>query len=755
VLEDVHWADEATLDVLRIVARRLETLPALVVATFRDDELERHALLRILLGEIAHGRQAVRVDVEPLSPTAVSILAAPHGVDADDLYRKTNGNPFFVTEALASPEAEVPDTVRDAVLARAARLTYAAREVLEAVAVVPPHAELWLLDALVPASIDRLEECLVSGMLRAERGRVSFRHELARLAIEESLPPSDRVALHRRTLEALQEPPHGPPDLARLAHHAEAAGDVDAVLRLAPAAAERAASVGAHREAAAHYDRALRFGERLSVAERASYLERRGQSLYLTDQNPEAIDALRAALDCYRQLGDRRAEGKTLQMISQFLWCPGRVAESEEAGRLAVALLERLEPVPELGHAYANLAFLSRTAGRHDESIMWATRAQEAAERWGDVELLVSALAGIGESEALAGRGTGEEKLEQALGLAEQHELVQALGWISISATRTLLRRRDFRTANERLASGLAYCSEHGLELYRDYLLAYGARAELEQGRWAEAVEFTEPVLRRRRASTTPRILALTVVGVLRARRGDPDPWSPLDEALALALASGELPRIGPAVAAKAETAWLAGDLDSIVPLTDAAYERALELKASSLAGELAVWRRRAGLREEPPAGVDEPHALQLAGECERAANLWARIGCPYEAALALVDAGEEQPLRRALDELLRLGAPAAAAIVARRLRERGVRGLPRGPRPATRRNPAQLTARELEVLDLVAAGLRNGEIAARLVLSERTVHHHVGAILRKLDVRTRAQAGAEAARLGLTADGR
>jgi DNA-binding NarL/FixJ family response regulator len=144
-----------------------------------------------------------------------------------------------------------------------------------------------------------------------------------------------------------------------------------------------------------------------------------------------------------------------------------------------------------------------------------------------------------------------------------------------------------------------------------------------------------------------------------------------------------------------------------------------------------------------------------MTGDCVRAAELWAEIGCPYEAALALGDADDEGALRQALGELQEMGATLAAAIVARRLRERGARGLPRGPRPATRQNPAGLTARELEVLELVAQGLRNADIAERLFLSEKTVGHHVSAILRKLDVRTRGEAGAEATRLGLAGEDR
>ena len=266
VLEDVHWADEATLDVLRLLARRVERVPALIVATYRDDELDRAHPLRLVVGELATSQTVARLKLAPLSPAAVAQLAEPHTVDADELYRKTAGNPFFVVEALAVHAEEIPDTVRDAVFARAARLGPTARQLLEAVAVVPPQAELWLLEALAGAPIDGLDECLTSGMLTSEPAGVAFRHELARRAVEESIAPNRRVDLHRLALASLADPSVGTRDLARLAHHAEAAGDADAVLRFAPAAAARATSLGAHREAAAQYARALRFGDRLQAA---------------------------------------------------------------------------------------------------------------------------------------------------------------------------------------------------------------------------------------------------------------------------------------------------------------------------------------------------------------------------------------------------------------------------------------------------------------------------------------------------------
>ncbi|HEX4929534.1 MAG TPA: AAA family ATPase, partial [Gaiellaceae bacterium] len=254
VLEDVHWADQASLDVLRVLGRRIDSTSALVLATYRDDEIEGDHPLRIVLGELTSAPAVSRVGVPRLSLDAVRELAEPQGADAEAIHRLTQGNAFYVTEILAAGGSALPETVRDAVLARVARLEPGARRLLEVVSVVPARTELSLLEAVAPDDVEHLEACLASGVLRDDSDGVAFRHELARLAVESAVPARRRRELHAELVGALAGTGH----VSRLAHHAEGAGDVAAVLEYSLEAARRASAASAHREAAAQYARALR-----------------------------------------------------------------------------------------------------------------------------------------------------------------------------------------------------------------------------------------------------------------------------------------------------------------------------------------------------------------------------------------------------------------------------------------------------------------------------------------------------------------
>jgi DNA-binding CsgD family transcriptional regulator/tetratricopeptide (TPR) repeat protein len=586
-------------------------------------------------------------------------------------------------------------------------------------------------------------------MLRSHGPSVAFRHEIARVAVADAMPPDRALALHRAALAALAEAPKTDP--ARLAHHAEAAGDGEAVLRFARAAGERAAAHGAHREAAAQYARALRFAHVLPSEERADLLERRSYEAYLTAAIDEAIETREEALEEHRARGDRLREGNARRWLSRLWWYAGHRANSEREALAAVEILQELEPGSELAMAYSTVSQLHMLAGDVAAAREWGERALSLGKRLGFTQAVVHSLNNIGTAEHMRGIGAGVDLLERSLRLAREAGLEEEVTRAHTNLAVSAIQSRSYKLVARYLDAGIAHCVEHEFDSHLLYLLGWKARAELDLGRWEDAEETASNVVGDPLAAPPSRIAPLIVLGLLHARTGNGDPWGLLDEAFRLAEGTGEVQRIGGVAAARAEARWLAGDLDAIAEETDAALELALERDDAWFAGDLVAWRHRAGISVDArPSRCPDPIRLELDRRPRAASARWRRLGCPYEAAVALLAASDEPSLRSSLEGLQALGARPAAARAARRLRERGVRGVARGPRASTRRNPAGLTQRELEVLALLAEGLRNAHIAERLVVSAKTIDHHVSAILRKLNVDTRTEAAARASRLGL-----
>jgi len=562
-------------------------------------------------------------------------------------------------------------------------------------------------------------------------------------SIAESVSPDRALRLHRRALLTLATPPVGQPDLARLVHHAEAAQDGEAVLRFAPAAGARASALGAHREAAAHYETALRYADGLPPRRQAELLQEHSHECFVIDRFVPAIALETRALDHYRQLGDRKSQGDSLRRLSHLQRCGGHSEDADHSIREAIRILEAIPESLELSLAYCGLTMVCMNASDAEGTFRAGRRAMELAETFKDTESLVHVLNSVGTMEMSSGVPGGRAKLERSMELALEAGLDEEVGRAYINLSEVLVALRLYEGFNELVERGVDFCTGRGLDLWGLYLYDCRAEAELQRGRFAEAVQAAEHVLRNQ-GTDLPRFKALLVIAMVRARRGDPDVWPLLDDARTIATTDGELQFIAPIASARAEAAWLDGNPEAVQTETEEAFRLALKLRSGLHLGALATWRRRARCHDELPVEVAPQWAAELAGDHVLAAKMWTELGCPYDAAIALSGSDREQALRDSLAELQRLGAKAAVSIVSRRLRENGARGLPRGPRGSTRDNRFQLTAREFEVLDLVSHGLRDAEIAKRLFLSEKTVNHHVSAILHKLGVSSRTQAAAQ-----------
>jgi DNA-binding CsgD family transcriptional regulator len=743
VFEDVHWADEATLDLIKFLGRRIQRTSTLLILTYREDELAPAHPLHLAFGDISRAA-ILRLPLLPLSQSSVMILARAAKQDerVNDLYETTGGNPFFVTEALASEGERVPATVRDAVLARAARLTPSARTVLDTAAIVPGRIEDWLLNQLISPAPAAVEECMERGMLSTSQHSFAFRHELARRSIEDALSPSRRKGLHQQILAALMER-DDPVQFSRLVHHAAFAGDGSAVLRFAPPAAEQAAAVGAHLEAAAHYQTALEYADQLTLAERAQLIEKRAYECYLTSQIDEAVDARLDALALWQKVCDTQQEGNNLRWLSRLHWFLGHRVESEQYAQHAIALLETLPPAQELAMAYSNRAQLHMLADETAEAIRLGDQAIALAEKLGDSEVLCHALNNVGTAELYQTYSqAGRSKLERSLKVALAHGFHEHVARAYTNLASKAVEHRQYDDAMPYLNSGISYSIERDLDAWTTYMLAWRARAYYEQGQWMEAAEDAQAVLKNPRAAVVARIPALTALGAIRVRRGDPDGEQVLDEALGLALPTGELQRIGPVALARAESKWLKGAHDECISEAQTVYDLAMNSADAKRLSESAFWIWRAGGFVSLSDLGSGTFTLQIRGDWRAAAVAWEQLGCPYEQALALMD-GDVFAQTQSLEIFERLGARPAALLV-----EQKLQAIPQ--RQLDKDRAGGLTARERDVVVLIAQGKSNREIAQEMTVGIKTVETYVTRILKKLNLVSRVQIATWAIEKGL-----
>lgn len=750
IIEDMHWADDATLDLLKYLGRRIARTRAMLIATYRSEEVHSRHALQIAIGHLP-GAVIQRVPLSSLSEIAVAKMAQQLGRSVEGLHAATSGNPFFVTELLSAPPGEIPPTVRDVALARIGRLSAEARQVADLVSLVPGRCETWLIQDVLQGPEAAIDECVLSGMTPYQDGALAFRHELSRRAIEDSVSPGEARALHARILRVLMETKRCRIAESRLVHHAVRAGDIAAVSRYAPLAAEQAASVGARREATAYYRAALDLGGTLEPAARARLCDHLAYECYLTGAIDEALIARKEALELWRAAGDPLRVGDTLRWLSRLQWFLGRGEEAEQLAMQAVATLEPLGDSEQLAMACSAVSQLAMLGTRNASAIEWGERAMNLARRTGSNEVLAHAMNNVGAARSRQIGDSGWQELEQSLQLSLSGAMPENAARAYCNLFTTAIDQRDYVTATPFGEAGLAYCGERELDAWWLYMRAYRARARFEQGAWAAALSDAEDILRRPALSVMHRMSALIVLGRTRARRGDEDAAAPLEEAAVLAMETREPQHICAVAAARAELAWLQEDMETAAREAQRGLEFAPATMSPWLRGELAYLAWRAG--GEPPSedvAIAAPFRMHMDEDCEGTAKAWAALGCRYEEAVALTDSSDENHRKRGLELLEGIGARAMARKVRKQLQSEGVRGLKRGAHRSTRANPAGLTTRELEILALVAENLSNAAIARRLFLSAKTVGHHASAILAKLGINSRREAAEAARKLGI-----
>ena len=675
-------------------------------------------------------------------------LSAGSRVDVDDLFALTSGNPFFVHELLASAQEErVPRTIVDAVLARVRRLDPPVQDVLEQLAVVPSALEPWLVDALVPGTVPGRVTALAAaeqaGLLTVSARGISFEHELTRRAIAGSVPSARLMALNQRVLAVLVD--RDGRDAAQIVHHAAQAGDVDAIVRYGPPAARDAARAGAHREAVAHFGLVLEHADRFTPDERAGLLEQYAIECYTIGAAERAAGAQRQAVDLNRRRGDPRALGSGLRWLSRMQWMAGDRSDAERAGREAVEVLEQAGDARLLALALSTRSQLHMLAHQALESISCGERAAALAREAGDQAIISRALTNIGTSQWFLGDPAGRRTLDGALRVALDAGDVEDACRAYVGIVWHLLDWFRLREAERYLTAGTQLAEEAEFLGFLSYMHVERARLEFCRGSWEAAVRLAELCVD---ASLPVRCPALTVLGRVMVRRGQPGAARLLGPAWDLAVKLNELHRTGPVAAARAEAAWLHGDRTGVRDIAAPVYQEAERLGDQVHRAELGYWLTKAGQRVQ--SAGDHPYAVQAAGRWREAAAAWEAAGCQYEHAAALAESPDPEQLLTALAMLDELGARPLVTKVRRRLRALGVTRIPRGPVDETRVNPAGLTTRQVDVLRLLGKGYTNAQIASQLVVSVRTVDSHVAAVLGKLGAASRREAAARAAELGV-----
>lgn len=738
VIEDMHWADESTIDLLQFLGRRINKSQSLLIITYRDDEIKSDHPLRLALSNIP-SNNLKRIKLTQLSENAVELLAKNYGKDNGNLYSITGGNPLFVAEVLLNKESETSATIKELVTSKLNRLSSEARSATEMISVIPGKAEKWLVQNLVK-DFNMIDESIEMGILKIEGESILFRHELTRMAIEESLSESKRLNLNSKVLNVLIEQKNIDHYLSRIFHHASKALDVNTIIKYSIPAATQASKLGAHRQAVKIYNTALQYSDQLSVEQHLKILEGKSYECFLTGQISAAIKTSELVIEILKRNPDPEREGEMYRKLSRILWYDCQDAKGEEMLDKALEIFEKLPSGRNLAMAYSNKAQTYSIREELDPVLFWGNKALQLAKQITDKEVEAHVLNSIGCTKMLGEDTSGQADLLKSLEISLQNNFYEQAARAYVNLGCAHLQQKNLFEADKIFLQGLEYCNEKDIYVFSLCMAGHYSKVKLHFGNWDEAIEDANSVLNKKSLPPGNSVMCICLIGLIRARRNDPGALEYIDNSFKLAFQMGEKEKIVFAVSARAEFLWLQNKLHDFA---DELYTIFLKVQNSNnpwAIGELAYWVWKADRIKEIPKLIAKPYLLQIQGNWKDAAEAWKELHCPYEQALALSE-GDEESMKKALEIFERLGASATTQLIKQKMREAGIRSIPKGPRQSTKENPAGLTTRQYEVLKLVANGLSNSEIADNLYISSKTVDHHISAIFSKLNIHSRMEA--------------
>jgi len=750
IVEDIHWADEATLDFIKFFARRITQFNCLLILTYRDNEVHAKHPVTDVLGQIAPDSFS-RIKLPPLSRQAVENLSAQKGYSGEDVYKVSGGNPFYVTEILASYSPGVPDKIKDSMISVYNRLDDGARQVCQILSVLPTGFETKYLERAQPLYANAIHHCIDFGILVVKDGLIFFKHELYRRTIESSLSPFLRLTLNKKILDLFLESFEQSGDLERIVHHAKNANANDLVVKYAPLAADRAALLGAHTEAAKLYRSAIEYSKGNDISFMVWLYESYSFECYLINQMKDAIIYREKALRIWKEKNNIENIGNCNRFLSRLWWCDGNLKKAENYGMEAIKVFDNEPASKAKAMAFSNMAHLKMMANEADDCMFWGEKAITMAKELGDEETLCHALASIGQVQARtqAPKKNDTSLLQQSLDIALRNNYdEQAMRAYSILA-RNVVWMKDYEFAEKIVEEGLRHCERVGIHLGTPYILSTKAWLYLDTGHWDDALRIANSLVANTDQLALAKSIAVVVIAKIKIRRGHKDIRPLLIEAKSNAFETNEAQAIIPLLSALLEYEWLTGE--RFIDETDLDY--AVKGSANRIRiydnSEFVFWLMKTRNMRIDLGDFFEGYKITTEATALRAAQLWKHLGCPYERALALFE-GAEGDKRVAIEIVHNLGADAVYEKMKFEMRSFGIKNIPLGLRKSTLSNPANLTSRELEVLQLLKEGLQNREIGSRLFISAKTVSHHIASIFFKLDVNSRGKAVQQAIHLSI-----